>query len=83
MVERSKPPGLQAWPVVNDLLTLPLAERLELFQSLWDSIAAEQSDPELSDVDRQLIDQRMEAFLADGDPGLDADAVLDAIEQSL
>jgi putative addiction module component (TIGR02574 family) len=47
--------------VVNDLLTLPLAERLELVQSLWDSIAAEQSDPEHSD----------------------ADAVLDAIEQSL
>jgi hypothetical protein len=52
--------------VVNDLLTLPLAERLEL-----------------SDADRQLIDQRMEAYLADGDPGLNAEAVLDAIEQSL
>jgi putative addiction module component (TIGR02574 family) len=69
--------------VVNDLLTLPLAERLKLVQSLWDSIAAEQGVPELSDADRQLIDQRMEAFLADGDPGLDADSVLDAIEQSL
>jgi putative addiction module component (TIGR02574 family) len=47
--------------VVNDLLTLPLAERLELVHTLWDSIAAEQSPPELSD----------------------AEAVLDAIEQSL
>ena len=76
-------PVLPAWPVVNDLLTLPLAERLELVQTLWDSIAAEQSHPELSDADRQLIDQRMEVYLADGDPGLDAEAVLDAIEQSL
>jgi putative addiction module component (TIGR02574 family) len=50
--------------VVNDLLTL------------WDSIAAEQNGPELTDADRQLIDQRLESFLADGDPGLDADAVL-------
>ena len=74
---------LPAWPVVNDLLTLPLAERLELVQTLWHSIAAEQSPPELSYADRQLIDQRMEAYLADGDPGLDAEAVLDAIEQSL
>ena len=74
---------LPAWPVVNDLVTLPLAERLELVQTLWDSIAAEQSSPELSDADRQLIDQRMEAYLADGDPGLDAETVLDAIEQSL
>ena len=69
--------------MVNDLLTLPLAERLELVQTLWDSIAAEQSPPELSDADRQLIDQRLEGFLTDGEPGLDAEAVLDAIEQSL
>ena len=77
------PPVLPAWPVVNDLLTLPLSERLELVQTLWDSIAAEQNGPELTDSDRQLIDQRLESFLADGDPGVDADAALDSIEQSL
>jgi hypothetical protein len=65
------PPVLPAWPVVNDLLTL------------WDLIAAEQNGPEFTDADRQLIDQRLEHFLAEGDPGLDADAALDAIEQSL
>jgi len=69
--------------VVKDLLTLPLAERLELVQTLWDSIAAEQSSPELTDADRHLINQRLESFLTDGDTGLDADAVLAAIEQSL
>ena len=45
-VKGPSPPVLPAWPVVNDLLTL------------WDSIAAEQNGPELTDVDRQLIDQR-------------------------
>jgi putative addiction module component (TIGR02574 family) len=69
--------------VVNDLLTLPLAQRLKLVQTLWDSIAAEQIGPELTDADRQLIDQRLEQFLADVDPGFDADAVLDALEQTL
>jgi putative addiction module component (TIGR02574 family) len=69
--------------VVNDLLTLPLAQRLELVQRLWDSIAAEQIGPELTETDRQLIDQRLENFLADGDPGLDADAALDSLEQTL
>jgi putative addiction module component (TIGR02574 family) len=69
--------------VVHDLLTLPLAQRLELVQTLWDSIAAEQIGPELTEADRQLIDQRLENFLADGDPGLDADEVLDALEQTL
>ena len=69
--------------MVNDLLTLPLAQRLELVQTLWDSIAADQVGPELSDADRQLIDQRLERFLTGGDPGLDADSVLDGLEQSL
>jgi putative addiction module component (TIGR02574 family) len=64
--------------VVNDLLTLPLAQRLELVQTLWDSIAAEQNSPELTAADRQLIDQRLESFLADGDLGVDTDAVLGA-----
>ena len=77
------PPVLPALPVVNDLLTLPLAQRLELVQTLWDSIAIEQVGPELTDSDRQLIDRRLDCFLADGDPGVDADAVLDALEQSL
>ena len=77
------PPVLLARPVVNDLLTLPLAQRLELVQTLCDSISAEQNGPELTDDDRQLIDQRLESFLADGDPGVYADAVLDSIEQSL
>ena len=69
--------------MVNDLLTLPLVQRLELVQTLWDSIAAEQIGPELTDADKQLIDQRLESFLTDGDTGLDADAVLAALEQSL
>ncbi|MCT0218331.1 addiction module protein [Synechococcus sp. CS-1329] len=68
---------------MNDLLTLPLAQRLELVQTLWDSIAAEQIGPELSEADRQVIDQRLERFLADGEAGLDADEVLNAMEQSL
>ena len=68
--------------MVNDLLTPPLAERLEQVQTLWDSIAAEQRGPELTDVNRQLTDQRLESFLVDGDLGLDAVGVLDSIEQS-
>ncbi len=76
--DRSQPPVLPAWPVVNDLLTLLLAQRLELVQTLWDSIAAEQNGPELSDADCQLIDQRLERLLADGDPVVHADAALGA-----
>ncbi|MFM7550096.1 MAG: addiction module protein [Cyanobacteriota bacterium] len=31
--------------MVHDLLTLSLSERLELVQTLWDSIAAERGNP--------------------------------------
>ena len=43
----------------------------------------EQVCSELTDADRQLIDQRLERFLVDGDLGLAADSVLAALEQSL
>jgi hypothetical protein len=34
-------------------------------------------------ADRQLIDPGLVRFLKGGDPGLDADSVLDSLEQSL
>jgi putative addiction module component (TIGR02574 family) len=76
-------PAWLDWHVVNNLLALPLAQRLELVQTLWDSIAAEQIGPELTESERELIDHRLERFLADGDAGLDADEVLNALEQTL
>ena len=74
---------MPARPAVKDLLTLPLAQRKELVQTIWDWIAAEQIGPELTNADRQLIDQRLESFLTDGNTGLDADAALIVIDQSL
>ncbi len=49
-VKGLSPPVLPAWPVVGALLTLALAERIELVQTLWDSIAAEQMGPQLSGI---------------------------------
>ena len=83
LLKGPRPPDVPALSVVNYLRNLPLAERLELVQTLWDSIAAEQRDPELSAADRQQINKRMEAFLADGDPGLDAESFIDTSEQLL
>jgi hypothetical protein len=38
--------------------------------------------PELTDADRQLIDQRLDRFMAADNPGLYADAVVDPLLQS-
>jgi hypothetical protein len=45
--------------------------------------AASSRIAELTESERELIDHRLERFLADGDAGLDADEVLNALEQTL
>jgi len=69
--------------MVSDLWGLPLQEKLELVQALWDSIAAEQAAPALSEADRELINERLERFSADGNLGRDAEAVLAELEAAL
>ncbi|MBD2550301.1 addiction module protein [Microcystis elabens FACHB-917] len=67
----------------SDLLNLPLAQRLELVQALWDSIAAEQQGLPATRAEQQLVDKRLEAFRLDGNPGDDAFKVLAELEQAL
>ena len=54
-----------------------LREATELFLEEHPQLL--QVGPALTVADRQLIDQRLERFRTGGDPGLDADAVLDAL----
>ena len=48
------------------LFKLPVAERLQLVEDLWDSIARD-SDPPISDEIRQELKRRQAEF--DADPG--------------
>ena len=64
----------------SDLLNLPLAQRLELVQALWDSIAAEQQGPAATPEEQGLVAARLQAFRLDGNPGDDARRVLDELE---
>lgn len=43
-----------------EILELPIAERVELVQSIWDSVS-EAPAPAVSDAERELIDRRLEA----------------------
>jgi putative addiction module component (TIGR02574 family) len=67
----------------SDLLSLPLAQRLELVQTLWDSIAAEQQGPLATAGEQRLVAERLEAFRLDGNPGEEALLVLEQLEQAL
>jgi len=54
---------------VNDLLELPVVERLQLVEDLWDSIAEVPEAIELSEEQRAELDRRLEAYHDDPESG--------------
>jgi putative addiction module component (TIGR02574 family) len=47
---------------INDLLNMPVAERLRLVEDLWDGIAEMPKTVELSDAQRKELDERLEQY---------------------
>ncbi|HDY86960.1 MAG TPA: hypothetical protein ENH82_02460 [bacterium] len=45
---------------INQLLKLPRNEKIELVLAIWDNIAQEQTDSEIPDEHKKLLDQRMQ-----------------------
>lgn len=62
---------------------LPLKERLELVEDLWDSIAAEKQNVVLTEAQRRLLDERLDAYELDGDLGEPAETVVDRIRRAM
>ena len=44
---------------LNEIATLNLEDRIQLVQAIWDSIAAEQAYPELTEAQKQELDNRI------------------------
>ena len=55
---------------VAKLLELPLPERFELAQTLWGSIETEWSSLPVTDHERRLLDESLEAYDRDPDAGI-------------
>jgi putative addiction module component (TIGR02574 family) len=45
----------------TDLRILPAAQRIQLAEALWDSVAAEQNSMELTDAQKMELDRRLAA----------------------
>jgi putative addiction module component (TIGR02574 family) len=56
-------------PTLKDL---PIDKRIRLVEELWDSIAADQRALPLTAEQRVELDQRLDAYEADGDKGRSA-----------
>jgi putative addiction module component (TIGR02574 family) len=63
----------------NDLLSLPVTERLRLVEDLWDSIADVPEAVELTDAQRRELDERLERFHQDPNAGSPWNEVKDRI----
>lgn len=46
----------------TDALTLSIPERIQLVEDIWDSIAAEADSVELTEEEKRIIDERLEAY---------------------
>ena len=47
----------------SELLELPINERLRLVSALWDSISDNPDSLKLTDSERKILDERMEAYM--------------------
>ena len=53
----------------TNLKDLPVDERIQLVEDLWESIAADQSSLPLTDEQKGELDKRLRAFEIDRNPG--------------
>jgi putative addiction module component (TIGR02574 family) len=47
---------------LNQITSLAIQDRIRLVQDIWDSIAAEQAYPDLTEVEKQELDHRITAY---------------------
>jgi putative addiction module component (TIGR02574 family) len=67
-------------PTLRDL---PLQQRVQLVEDLWDSIAQDQQALPVTDAQRAELDRRLDGYEQDGNQGRDATTVLNEIRQKL
>ena len=69
--------------MTGNLRELPITERIQLVEDLWDSIADDQDVLSLSDAQREELDRRLDAYETDGLKGRKADDVMADIRKRL
>jgi putative addiction module component (TIGR02574 family) len=65
---------------LNEIASLSVEERLFLVQAIWDSIAAEQAYPELTEAQERELDARIKDFEMNPDNSLSWEEVKASIK---
>ena len=56
--------------IFNDVLKLNVSERMQLVQDIWDSIISFPDAIELTEAQRNELDQRLQAYYSDPGAGI-------------
>lgn len=66
---------------LNEITALSVEDRIRLVQAIWDTIAAEQVYPDLTDVQKQELDRRIADYEANTNDVLTWDEIKAAIKE--
>jgi len=69
--------------MISNLNTLPIVEKIQLVEDLWDSIAADQASLSLTAEQRKELDKRLDSYESDGLEGRVASEVISDIRKRL
>ena len=67
----------------SNLKNLPISEKIQLVEDLWDSIALEQNAIPLSPEQKAELDKRLDSFETDGNLGRPLSEVVPEIRRKL
>lgn len=67
---------------LTDILQMSVAERIQLAEDIWDSIAAVPDALPLTDAERQELDRRMQLYAQNPDEGIPWDELKDKLRKS-
>ena len=70
-------------PRLNDILTLSVPERILWVEAIWDSIASQPTNMELSDEHKKIIDEELAAYKRNPNAGSSWEAVKARIKAGL
>ena len=68
---------------VTEIGNLNVAERLELIESLWESLVADPSNIPVTDAQKQMLDERLDEIDAGDDAGVPWEDVKAGIRKRL
>jgi putative addiction module component (TIGR02574 family) len=67
---------------LSDILQMSVAERIQLVEDIWDSIAASPESLPLADAQKEELDRRLQAHAQSPDEGISWDELKEKVRKS-